>query len=138
MRITGSEGAPGTRRPRSDVSRSRYVLAAQAVNAVSGGSQRSPPCESYRCSKTQIRDYLLLEAGPDCTHQPWSLSPHLPVDGALAVLGLSSIRPSVAGAGGGGDSLLRVMSQHWAWAASCPHQKAFLGLERGRGSSHDA
>lgn len=100
MRITGSEGAPGTRRPRSDVSRSRYVLAAQAVNAVSG-SQRSPPCESYRCSKTQIRDYLLLEAGPDCTHQPRSLSPHLPVDGALAVLGLNSIRPSVAGGVGG-------------------------------------
>lgn len=135
MRTTGSEGAPGTHRPRSDISRSHYVLAAQAVNAVSG-SQRCPPCESYPCSKTQIRDYLLLEAGPDCTHQPRSLSPHLPADGALAMLGLNSIRPSVAGRGG--PNLLPVMSQHWAWAASCPHQKAFLGLERGRRSSHDA
>lgn len=96
MRTTGSEGAPGTHRPHNDVSESHYVLTARAVNAVSG-SQRSPPRESYRCSKTQIRDYLLLEAGPDCTHQPQSLSPHLPAVGALAVLGLNSIRPSVAG-----------------------------------------
>lgn len=103
------------------------------VNAVSG-SQRSPPRESYRCSKTQIRDYLLLEAGPDCTHQPESEPSSACSRSPSRVR--SELNPTLGGRGE--PSLLPVMSQHWAWAASCPHQKAFLGLERGRGSSHDA
>ena len=75
------------------------VLGTRAVSAASG-SQRSPPHESYRCSKSRIRGHLLLEAGPDCTHQPRSLSLHLPADRALAVLGLDSTQPSMAGGGG--------------------------------------
>lgn len=90
------------------------VLGTQAVSAASG-SQRSPPHESYGCSKSRIRGHLLLEAGPDCTHQPQSLSLHLPANRALAMLGVDSTQPSMAG---GEPSLLPGLSQHVAWAAS--------------------